>query len=264
MGPDVSGFLTEMGRLSRIRAETVDEAALKQRVFKPSAPRPLETTSFGVIAEIKFSAPSAGILRKEADPIAAAVEQAIAYQSAGASAISVLTEPSRFSGCLEHLEAVASAVDIPVMRKDFLVDPIQVKEARAHGASGVLLIVRMLNDVQLESMVREARNSGMFVLLEAFDDDEIRRAQQFQGVLVGLNCRDLQTLAVEPSRFSELAQVFSTDHVRVAESGIADAHDIQKVVSLGYGMALVGSALMQSDDPTTLLRDMIRKGREET
>jgi len=213
---------------------------------------------------VKFSAPSAGVLRQETDPLKAAKERAQIYQSAGARAISVLTEPSRFAGDLRHLEAVAAAVDVPVMRKDFLVDPTQVLEARVYGAAGVLLIVRMLDDDTLAEMVRQADELGMFVLLEAFDREDIDRAATFSDAMIGLNCRDLQTLEVEPQRFRELADAFPMGHVQVAESGLASVEDIETIVGLGYGMVLVGSALMKADDSGALLRAMIQAGRGVT
>ena len=249
-----------MARLSRGRANALERAVLLDRIRNASPPPKLDTAGFGVIAEVKFSAPSAGILSEEADPVEAAVSRAQVYRNAGARAISVLTEPSRFSGEISHLEAVAQAVDVPVMRKDFLVDPLQVVEARAFGAGGVLLIVRMLDDETLQEMVHQAHDLGMFVLLEAFDATDIARAEPYSDALIGLNCRDLQTLAVQPGRFGALANVFTTSQVRVAESGLRSVEDIESIIGLGYGMALVGSALMTSESPGRLLSSMAAVG----
>jgi indole-3-glycerol phosphate synthase len=260
----MSDFLLEMGVLSHARAACLDEVALDALAHHRPPPPVLDTEQFGVIAEIKFSAPSAGVLRSPADPIMAAVERALTYEAAGAHAISVLTEPTRFGGSLEHLAAVAAAVDIPVMRKDFLVDPAQVLEARAHGAAGVLLILRMLDDVRLDQMVDLAQELGLFVLLEAFDRDDLDRAGRYPGAIVGLNCRDLSSLQVDMGRLESLQAAFPEGVCRVAESGLSEPSHARKVASLGYGLALVGSALMRSDDPKQLVADMTAAGREES
>jgi len=153
-------------------------------------------------------------------------------------------------------------VDIPVMRKDFLVDPVQVLEARAAGASGILLILRMLDDVRLDQMVELAQELGMFVLLEAFDAEDLARAAHFKGVFLGLNCRDLSTLAVDNERFEALASAFVGDQIRVAESGMSDPEDARRVAGMGYTLALVGSALMRAEDPGALIADMTAAGQE--
>jgi indole-3-glycerol phosphate synthase len=251
-----------MGLLSAARAAHVDSVAVDSQAHHRRPPIQVDTQGFGLIAEIKFSAPSAGILRQEDDPIAAAVKQARVYEAAGARAISVLTEPTRFGGSIEHLKAVCAAVDIPVMRKDFLVDPVQVLEARAAGASGILLILRMLDDVRLDQMVELAHELGMFVLLEAFDAEDLARAAHFKGVLLGLNCRDLSTLAVDNGRFKALTSAFVGDQIRVAESGMIDPEDARQVAGMGYTLALVGSALMRADDPGALIVDMTAAGQE--
>ena len=258
----MSDFLYEMGVLSHARAALIDEVAMDARAHHRPRPSQLDTSQFGLIAEIKFSAPSAGVLQSHDDPVAAAVKQALAYEAAGAVAISVLTEPSRFGGALEHLVAVAEAVDIPVMRKDFIVDPAQILEARAHGAGGVLLIVRMLDDVRLDQMMALAQELGLFVLLEAFDEADLLRTAQYPGAIVGLNCRDLATLDVDVDRFETLKHAFPAGVHRVAESGLAQPDDARRVAELGYGLALVGSALMRSDDPTALVGKMTAAGRE--
>jgi len=185
----------------------------------------------------------------------------------------VLTEPSRFDGALEHLELAArslAAARVPAMRKDFLVDPYQVLEARAAGAGGVLVILRMLGSQELESLIDCALRLGMFVLLEAFDADDLalagtlveaRRASFAPLLLVGVNCRDLTTLKVVPGRLEELAPLLPP-HVRgVAESGVGSAGDAARVASAGYQLALVGSALMSGSDPGALAADMLAAGR---
>ena len=255
-------FLSEMGVISHARAAALDEVSLDARAHHRPSPAPLDVQGFGLIAEIKFSAPSVGTLETNADPIAAAIERACRYEAAGAVAISVLTEPTRFGGSMEHLSAVADAVRIPVMRKDFLVDPSQVLEARAFGAAGVLLILRMLDDARLDQMCGLAEELGMFVLLEAFDKEDLARAHRHPSTLVGLNSRNLATLDVESSRFESLVSAFPHGVRKVAESGLGDVEDIQRVARLGYELALVGTALMRAKDPANMVSEMTAAGRE--
>jgi indole-3-glycerol phosphate synthase len=184
----------------------------------------------------------------------------------------VLTEPSRFSGSLEHIDEVVAAVpDTPVMRKDFLVEPVQVFEARHRGASGVLLIVTMLNDEKLRAMLDCAAELDMFVLLESFDEVDLERAArlldrsadaeraQNAQLLFGVNTRDLRSLHVDPDRLAALAPQLPAGPA-VAESGLHDASDAAYVAGLGYRLALVGTALMRSEDPAALIADMRAAG----
>jgi indole-3-glycerol phosphate synthase len=176
----------------------------------------------------------------------------------------VLTEPSRFDGELVHLAEVAAAVPTtPVMRKDFLVEPVQVLEARAAGASGVLLITTMLDDAKLRAMIDCAVEHGMFVLLESFDQEDLERSARFLSddglLLIGVNTRNLRTLDVDAERLQKLAPHLP-DATCVAESGLQIAADASRVASWGYSMALVGTALMRSDDPATLVSSMREAG----
>jgi indole-3-glycerol phosphate synthase len=198
----------------------------------------------------------------------------LAYADAGAAAVSVLTEPSRFDGSMRHLEQAARALAVratvvPAMRKDFLVAPYQVLEARAAGAGGVLVILRMLPRAELEALVDEALAQGLFVLLEAFDEADIElaaelvaaRAAQRELLLVGVNCRDLVTLEVVPGRLEALADRLPRTVARVAESGVASAADAARVAAAGYDLALVGSALMTGEEPRRLAAAMLDAGR---
>ena len=256
-------FLAEMAKSSA-------ERAAKARSFtdadfdKPVVP--LTLGSFDVIAEIKRRSPAEGQLG-DSDPNSGDSDpnsRACAYAAGGAAAISVLTEPSRFDGELEHLEAVAAAVPgTPVLRKDFLVDPVQVLEARAAGASGVLLITTMLDDTTLGEMIECAFEHSMFVLLESFDDDDLRRSARFLGgdgqLLIGVNTRNLRTLEVDSGRLQRLSASLP-EAVCVAESGLRVADDASRVAGWGYTMALVGTALMRSDDPARLIASMREAG----
>jgi indole-3-glycerol phosphate synthase len=265
----VSDFLASMAAASAARAAQLDPAALG-----PSAhpPVPLRLGHFDVIAEIKDRSPAEGDLAAPGSDRAA---RARLYAKGGAAAISVLTEPTRFAGSLEHLAEVVGAVpDVPVMRKDFLVDPVQVNEARAAGASGVLLIATMLDDRALRRMLDTALVNGMFVLLEAFDRLDLRRvgslcredayadAAADGRLLVGVNTRNLRTLEVDNARLANLASSLPAARC-VAESGLVTADDAGRVASLGYRLALVGTALMRSEDPAGLVAGLRAAGSEQ-
>jgi len=250
-------FLAEMAAGSRQRAEGLDIDALRAI---PARPGTLHIPGFTLIAELKFRAPSSGKLAAPVD----VAERARAYVQAGAAAISVLTEPSRFDGSLKYLAEVSALPGALTMRKDFLVHPAQVWEARAHGASGVLLIARMLDEATLVAMLDAAAEAGLFVLLEAFDAADLARCQVdwsgAQPLLIGVNCRDLRTLQVEPGRFEALAAHLPPGRVCIAESGLQSAEDAGRVAELGYRGALVGSALMRSEDPVRMAQQMIFTG----
>ena len=262
----MSDFLKQMATLSSERAASV-ERITDRSLDRPVAP--LSTDAFGIIAEIKDHSPAEGALAPASD---SRVTRAQDYVRGGAAAISVLTEPTRFSGDIAHLEEVAAAVsNVPVMRKDFLVDPVQILEARAAGASGVLLIVAMLSDDVLRSMLDCAAEHGMFVLLEAFDRNDLQRIRQLlnagderrvedRQLLFGINTRNLRTLAVDADRLRELAPELP-DGVCVAESGLCTAADVATIAGYGYSMALVGTALMRSDDPAGLIAAMKEAGQ---
>lgn len=252
----MSDFLQGMAKSSAARA-ALAPSFTGADFDKPVVP--LSPGTFDVIAEIKNRSPAEGYLGDS--PLGV---RARTYAAAGAAAISVLTEPSRFDGELGHLEAVVAAVPaMPVMRKDFLVDPVQVLEARKAGASGVLLIATMLDDATLSSMLDVAFEHGMFVLLESFDADDLRRSARYLGrdgeLLIGVNTRDLRTLEVDSNRLERLAPLLPEARC-VAESGLVDADDAARVAGWGYTMALVGTALMRSDDPAALVREMKTAG----
>lgn len=258
----MSDFLQTMAGLSAERAAAtgnIRESDLDRPVV------PLRLESFDIIAEIKNRSPAEGQLAADTTNRGQRARQ---YATGGAAAISVLTEPSRFDGNLEHLEEVVAAVpDTPVMRKDFLVDPVQVLEARKAGASGILLIATMLDDRQLRSMLDCAADHGLFVLLEAFDEADLERAARLLEntadqqraadgqLLFGVNTRDLRTLHVDPDRLQKLAPALPAGRC-VAESGLHTAEDAAAAARLGYRLALVGTALMRSDDPATLVEAM--------
>jgi indole-3-glycerol phosphate synthase len=270
----MSDFLADMARSSAARAaeasRRVPIADLRRRAREaPAAPLlRLSPLGFDIVAEIKLRSPAVGALQ---DPSHDRLGRIEAYARGGAAAVSVLTEPTRFDGNLEHLReaaAVLAPLGVPVMRKDFLVDPYQVLEARAAGAGGVLLILRMLSRERLAEMLETASEQGLFVLLEAFDERDLDVAGELlaaaprrESVMVGINCRDLASLRVVPERFAELAARLPPGLPAVAESGVATPADARHVRGLGFGLALVGTALMARDDAGELVAEMLAAAR---
>jgi indole-3-glycerol phosphate synthase len=271
-----SDFLTQMAEKSRERVAAALRLTPATRMFAQAhaaaAPPPLvpNVAGFDLIAELKLRSPAAGALKGPDEDIGRRVRR---YATAGAAAVSVLTEPSEFAGDLAHLELTARSLQparIPAMRKDFLVDPYQVAEARAAGAGGVLIIIRMLSREELQALMAAAELLGLFVLLEAFDEADIKVMHELVGayqpspnpaVLVGVNCRDLATLQVVPGRLEILAPLLPINVPRVAESGVVNEADASRVRAAGYDFALVGSALMSSRDPEELVRQLLAAGR---
>jgi indole-3-glycerol phosphate synthase len=261
----MSDFLQTMAVLSAERAA----AASVPDVSRAKPVVPLRLGAFDVIAEIKDHSPAEGELASANNE---RTTQARRYATGGAAAISVLTEPSRFAGSLQHLIEVVEAVpDTPVMRKDFLVEPIQILEARSAGASGVLLIATMLSDAKLADMLECAFEYDMFVLLETFDVDDLARVAKLfdypmhqaraerSQFIVGVNTRNLRTLEVDAGRLEQLAALLPNAKC-VAESGLHTANDAATAAALGYHLALVGTALMRSSDPSMLVADMRAAG----
>ena len=251
--------------------EHQSESALRAAIRSLPVPPALvfDAHGFDLIAELKLRSPSMGDLSAATpDPLV----RLEAYARGGAAVISVLTEPSRFGGELAHLTRAAAVLrpfGVPVMRKDFLVDPYQVLEARACGASGVLLIVRMLPRDRLVAMLDCAAEQGLFVLLEAFDVADLElsadvareRRGRRETILMGLNCRDLDTLQIDFSRFERLRGRMPDDWPAVAESGVQACADAARIARLGYRLALVGTSLMQRSDPQAALRELLDTGR---
>jgi indole-3-glycerol phosphate synthase len=270
-------FLARMATASHRRLDraiaTVPERELARRIAAlPAPPAPRFTRdAFHLIAEVKRRSPAAGRLAGEALQPAA---QARLYAEGGAVAVSVLTEPGEFDGDLAHLTEVAATLpSLPVMRKDFLVGTYQVLEARAAGAAGVLVIAAMLDPEQVEAMIGCAVGLGMFVLVEVFDRADLERCvpaalaaaatEAGRGrVLLGVNCRDLRTLQVDFARFAALAPRLPAALPWVAESGIEGPAQAAEVARLGYGLALVGTALMRSGDPRAAAQAILAAGRK--
>lgn len=218
----------------------------------------LRAPGLSAIAEIKRKSPSRGALRPGADPAALAR----AYAGAGAAAISVLTDGPFFGGSLDDLRAVRAAVDLPLLRKDFVLDPLQVREAAAAGADAVLLIARLLDDGALARLAAEAAACGLDVLVEIHDADELARARRVPGAALGINSRDLDDLSVDLDRALRLGAALPADRVRVAESGIGGPADAARVRAAGFHAMLVGTALMRSADPGAALAALLAGARD--
>jgi indole-3-glycerol phosphate synthase len=262
-----SDFLLGMAAASRQRDQraraTLSDARQRSLLLSIDAPRPLQLLDggFDVIAEIKKRSPAEGEL---AQRLVSPAEQAGAYVGGGAVALSVLTEPEQFKGSLDDLhDVVAVAADVPVMRKDFLVSRYQVREARLAGASGVLLIAAMLDAGQLESMLEASLELNMYALVEIFDEADMESCMSVLeklgpardgtrcNFLLGVNCRDLHTLQVNFGHFAAMAPYMPADVPLVAESGLTDFAQATVLAELGYSLALVGTTLMRSDDPSS-------------
>jgi indole-3-glycerol phosphate synthase len=206
-----------------------------------------------VIAEIKRRSPSGGTLRADLDPAALAV----AYEAAGAAAVSVLTDGPDFGGALADLRAVRAAVEMPVLRKDFVVSPVQVAEARVAGADWVLLIATVLEGATLEEALDASRRCGAGALVEVHTDDDLDRALAAGAICIGINNRDLTTLSTDLRTFARLRARIPAGVVTVAESGVRDAADVERLVGEGADAVLVGEALMRHADPGALVAELV-------
>jgi indole-3-glycerol phosphate synthase len=218
------------------------------------------TDQFNVIAECKRRSPSRGVLRADYDPAAIAA----AYAAAGAAAISVLTEPTFFDGSLAHLAAVRAAVEVPLLRKDFIVSEYQLLEAKVSGADAVLLIVAALRPVELKVLHDHARRHGLDVLVEVHDATELSIAIDAGARIIGVNNRNLRTLEVDVHASETLIRQIPADVIAVSESGLKTADDLVRLKTLGYRAFLIGERLMGAADPGSELKDLIATAAAET
>jgi indole-3-glycerol phosphate synthase len=237
--------------LADLRAQVADTDPARDPMPAFRAP------GLSVISEVKRRSPSKGDLAEIPDPAALAA----AYAAGGADAISVLTEERRFSGTLADLYAVRAAVATPILRKDFIVTEYQLLESRAAGADLALLIVAALDDVELSDLHATARGLGLTVLVEVHDEAEIERALAIGADLVGVNARNLKTLAVDPDTFGRLAPLVPAGVVKVAESGIAGPADAARYAAQGADVVLVGEALVKDGDPQAAVAALRSIGR---
>ena len=248
----------ELAALRPRAAELESEAAAAPppRDFRGALAAPGHVS---LIAECKRRSPGAGPIRPDLDP----VELTRGYESAGAAALSVLTDASYFGGSAADLRAIKDGTTLPVLRKDFTVDPLHVVEARAMGADAVLLIVRILSDEALRSLHAGATGMGMDVLVEVHDRSELERAVAMGADIIGINNRDLSTFRTDMRTTLELLDAVPADTVVVSESGIRTVHDVESLGSAGVDAILVGESLLKSDDPTDAARDLANVARRE-
>lgn len=261
----VDMFLDKAAALAKERVERAmrerPPRLLREACGKAANPPPFATAlrrkageGIGIIAEVKRSSPSRGAIR----PDLAVDELVRAYERGGARAISVLTEPSFFSGSLNDLKEASRATSLPVMRKDFIVHPYQLLEARAAGASAVLLIAALYDEEGLARMLNEARDTGLEALVEIHDEKEARRALRAGARIIGINNRDLRTLRVDTCNTRRMARIIPRDMVLVGESGYSRPEDLEGLAELGVDAVLVGERLAVSDDPEGALRELTR------
>ncbi len=254
-------LLPAMIAAARRSAEERERATAHEALDRRSAERrprgsqflaALRVPGIRIIAECKRRSPSRGVLRAQYDPVAIAK----AYEAAGAAAVSVLTEPSFFDGALAHLEAVRAAVQVPLLRKDFIVTPFQVREACAAGADAVLLIVAALDDQRLRQLRELASALDLAALVEVHDRDELMRALQAGATCIGVNSRNLRTLEMQPAVFEELVLGIPKEVVGVAESGIKTAEDLRHLRAIGYDGFLIGERFVAAPNPGAALADL--------
>jgi indole-3-glycerol phosphate synthase len=258
---NTSSFLTravdDARRLAAERALALPLDALREAAAGAPRPRGFRAALAGgdrsgaiaVIAEVKRRSPSKGPIRLDAD----AAQLATEYQRGGAAAVSVLTEPLHFAGSPDDLRAVRAAVELPVLRKDFVTVPYQVWEARAWGADAVLLIVAALAEAELRALLDEAAAAGLDALVEVHDAAEAAVARAVGATLVGVNARDMATLDVDLGRFAAIRADLPDGAVVVAESGIRDRADVEAVQAAGADAVLVGEFLVRADDPAAAI-----------
>ncbi len=243
---------------ARQREVTLDQ--LKDMAGRAPSPKDamavLKGEDVAVIAEVKRASPSKGAMAAIADPAALAVD----YEAGGASVISVLTEQRRFGGSLADLAAVRAAVQVPVLRKDFVVSSYQLWEARAHGADMILLIVAALEQNALVSLVERAMSIGLIPLVEVHADEELDRALEAGAKIIGVNARDLATLEVDRTVFARLAPQIPDGVVKIAESGIRGPHDLLAYAASGADAVLVGESLVTGKDPRSAVADLVTAG----
>jgi indole-3-glycerol phosphate synthase len=245
-------------RTVEVRGEREPIASLIRRVEKAGVPgrslrRALTSRTFNVIAECKRRSPSRGVLRANYDPVTIAK----GYAHAGAVALSVLTEPTFFDGSLDHLAAVRKAVDVPLLRKDFIVSEYQLLEARIAGADAVLLIVGALRPEELAKLLERAAELSLDAVVEVHTGDELRVALDAGARIVGVNNRNLRTLEVDVHASEDIIAGMPADVVAVSESGLRTSEDVLRLRALGYQAFLIGERFMTADDPGGQLQRLL-------
>lgn len=241
----------------RVEVEALRSRAAELRARSADAPPPRSFaealsggSSIALIAEVKRRSPGAGAIRPDLDP----VELALRYEVHGAAALSVLTDREYFGGSLDDLVRIRERAGIPILRKDFTIDPLQILEARAGGADAILLIVRILGDVLLQELLGVAASQGLAALVEVHDERELERAVAAGARLVGVNNRDLATFRTTLETTERLAPALPADRILVSESGIRSRSDVERLAGAGIGAILVGESLLREADPGAAAR----------
>lgn len=248
---------------AEFRAEALAESEAALRDAAAAAPAPpsmaaaLHGLAVGVVAELKRRSPSKGEIRRDLD----AARQVVAYEQGGAAAISVLTEPEQFGGSPDDLRLARQTTGRPLLRKDFIVHRLQIVEARALGASAVLLIARALSPLRLRELAAAAAEAGLETLIEVRDDRELADALSARGTMIGVNNRDLETLAIDLATGERLLPLVPRDRIAVAESGIRSREDVERFAACGADAVLVGSAVSASADPAGAVRALVGVSR---
>ena len=260
-----------LGRLSTAasaRAEELERRSEELKALGRDVPpaagfaAALMRADVAVIAEVKRRSPSKGVINPSIDASA----QASAYERGGASALSILTEPTEFGGSLQDLRDARAAASLPTLKKDFHVHPIQMLEARAAGASAVLLIARALPSDRLRAMAERASELSLEVLIEVRTEAELEEAVAFPDAVIGVNSRDLETLVIDPSVTARLVAMIPADRLAIAESGVSTRADVERVAGAGADAVLVGSSISASPDPAAAVAELTgvtrkRRGR---
>ncbi|MGH3623114.1 MAG: indole-3-glycerol phosphate synthase TrpC [Sciscionella sp.] len=246
------------------REAAVPFEEIKQQAAKSAPPKDVLAAlcepGIGVIAEVKRRSPSSGDLAEISDPAALAAD----YADAGARVISVLTEPRRFGGSIADLDAVRARVSVPVLRKDFVISPYQVHEARVHGADLVLLIVAALEQPALSSLLDRVESLGMTALVEVHNAEEADRALEAGAKVIGINARNLHTLDVDREVFGRLAPGLPPDVLKIAESGVRGPGDLMAYAGAGADAVLVGEGLVKGGDPKAAVTQLVTAGSHPT
>jgi indole-3-glycerol phosphate synthase len=251
-----TGTLGELTDEAAARAATLRSSAAELRARAESTPAApgfavaLRKSQVGIIAEVKRSSPSKGVINQSID----VAQQVRAYESGGASAISILTEPNRFGGSNDDLVKARAATRLPLLKKDFHVDPSQIFEAKALGASAALVIVRAVDPSRFRDLLDAGRDVGLEILVEVRDEAELELALIYQAELIGVNNRNLETLEIDPGNAARIIPFIPASAVAIAESGVKTADDVKKLADIGADAVLVGSELSGSADPESAVR----------